>query len=204
MIPCCEQTHADFEVGLSLGQQQGVYNGWSDVDGSSQLCLCHTCMIDVMFYFLILPILSGLLHRLSGNHINVLFSKRSEPYIDYLAKHYKSVLLLYDCIPIHATVISLRTMHTNNEAESFLCFRLPDVPWYFWTWCTVWSSWNLIANWRLNRRPLWDLAKLITIKEIYPRVICLSPRLSSCFTICVYSTSCIDARLLNAILYGGL
>ena len=185
MGPCCEQTHAAFEVGLSLGQRQGVYSGWSDVDGSSQLRLCHTCMIDVMCYFLILPILSGLLHRLSGNHINVLLSKRSEPYIDYLAKQYKSVLLLYDCIPLHATAI----------------FPLPDVPWSFWTWCTVWSSWNLIANWtcwRLNRRPLWDLAKLNTIKKNYPRVICLSPRLSSFFTICVYSTSYIDARLLNA------
>ena len=26
----------------------GVYSGWSDVDGSSQLRLCHTCIIDVM------------------------------------------------------------------------------------------------------------------------------------------------------------
>ena len=46
--PCCEQTHAAFEVGLSLDQGQGVYRGWSDVDGSSQLRLCHTCIIDVM------------------------------------------------------------------------------------------------------------------------------------------------------------
>ena len=46
--PCCEQTHAAFEVGLSLDQGQGVYSGWSDVDGSSQLRLCHTCIIDVM------------------------------------------------------------------------------------------------------------------------------------------------------------
>ena len=46
--PCCEQTHAAFEVGLSLNQGQGVYSGWSDVDGSSQLRLCHTCIIDVM------------------------------------------------------------------------------------------------------------------------------------------------------------
>ena len=37
-----------FEVGLSLDQGQGVYSGWSDVDGSSQLRLCHTCIIDVM------------------------------------------------------------------------------------------------------------------------------------------------------------
>ena len=27
---------------------QGVYSGWSDVDGSIQLCLCHTCIIEVM------------------------------------------------------------------------------------------------------------------------------------------------------------
>ena len=46
--PCCEQTHAAFEVGLSLDQRQGVYSGWSDVDGSSQLRLCDTCIIDVM------------------------------------------------------------------------------------------------------------------------------------------------------------
>ena len=46
--PCCEQTHAAFEVGLSLDQGQGVYSGWSDVDGSSQLRLCRTCIIDVM------------------------------------------------------------------------------------------------------------------------------------------------------------
>ena len=46
--PCCEQTHADFEVGLSLDQGQGVYSGWSDVVGSSQLRLCHTCILDVM------------------------------------------------------------------------------------------------------------------------------------------------------------
>ena len=46
--PCCEQTHAAFEVGLSLDQGQGVYSGWSDVVGSSQLRLCHTCILDVM------------------------------------------------------------------------------------------------------------------------------------------------------------
>ena len=46
--PCCEQTRAAFEVGLSLDQGQGVYSGWSDVVVSSQLCLCHTCIIDVM------------------------------------------------------------------------------------------------------------------------------------------------------------
>ena len=45
---CCEQTHAAFEVGLSLDQGQGVYSGWSDVVVSSQLRLCHTCIIDVM------------------------------------------------------------------------------------------------------------------------------------------------------------
>ena len=48
MGPCCEQTHAAFEVGLSLDQGQGVYSGWSDVVVSSQLRLCHTCIIDVM------------------------------------------------------------------------------------------------------------------------------------------------------------
>ena len=48
MGPCCEQTRAAFEVGLSLDQGQGVYSGWSDVDGSSQLRLCHTCIVDVM------------------------------------------------------------------------------------------------------------------------------------------------------------
>ena len=31
--PCCEQTHAAFEVGLSLDQGQGVYSSVSDVDG---------------------------------------------------------------------------------------------------------------------------------------------------------------------------
>ena len=46
--PCCEQTHAAFEVGLSLDQGQGVYSGWSDVDASSQLRLCTTCIIGVM------------------------------------------------------------------------------------------------------------------------------------------------------------
>ena len=46
--PCCEQAHAAFEVGLSLDQGQGVYSGWSDVVVSSQLRLCHTCIIDVM------------------------------------------------------------------------------------------------------------------------------------------------------------
>ena len=46
--PCCEQTRAAFEVGLSLDQGQGVYSGWSDVVVSSQLRLCHTCIIDVM------------------------------------------------------------------------------------------------------------------------------------------------------------
>ena len=46
--PCCEQTHAAFELGLSLDQGQGVYSGWSDVVVSSQLRLCHTCIIDVM------------------------------------------------------------------------------------------------------------------------------------------------------------
>ena len=48
MGPCCEQTHAAFEVGLSLGQGQGAYSGWSDVVVSSQLRLCHTCIIDVI------------------------------------------------------------------------------------------------------------------------------------------------------------
>ena len=48
MGPCCEQTHAPFEVGLSLDHGQGVYSGWSDVVVSSQLRLCHTCIIDVM------------------------------------------------------------------------------------------------------------------------------------------------------------
>ena len=46
--PCCEQTHVAFEVGLSLDHRQGVYSGWSDVVVSSQLRLCHTCIIDVM------------------------------------------------------------------------------------------------------------------------------------------------------------
>ena len=46
--PRCEQTHAAFEVGLSLDQVQGVYSGRSDVVGSSQVRLCHTCIIDVM------------------------------------------------------------------------------------------------------------------------------------------------------------
>ena len=49
MGPCCEQTRAAFEVGLSLDQGQGVYSGWSDVVVSSQLRLCYTCIIDVMF-----------------------------------------------------------------------------------------------------------------------------------------------------------
>ena len=51
--PCCEQTHAAFEVGLSLDHGQGVYSGWSDVVVSSQLRLCHTCIIDVMVFRLI-------------------------------------------------------------------------------------------------------------------------------------------------------
>ena len=34
-----------FEVGLSLDQGQGVYSGWTDVDGSS-----HTCIIDVILH----------------------------------------------------------------------------------------------------------------------------------------------------------
>ena len=46
--PCCEQAHAAFEVGLSFDQRQGVYSGRSDVDGSSLVRLCHTCIIDVM------------------------------------------------------------------------------------------------------------------------------------------------------------
>ena len=46
--PRCEQTHAAFEVGLSLDQGQGGYSSSSDVDGSSQVRLCHTCIIDVM------------------------------------------------------------------------------------------------------------------------------------------------------------
>ena len=45
---CCGQTHAAFEVGLTLDHGQGVYSGWSDVVVSSQLRLCHTCIIDVM------------------------------------------------------------------------------------------------------------------------------------------------------------
>ena len=47
--PCCEQTHAALEVGSSLDQGQGVYSGRSDVVGSSQVRLCHTCIIDVMY-----------------------------------------------------------------------------------------------------------------------------------------------------------
>ena len=46
--PCCEQTHAAFEVRLSLDQGQGVYRGWSDVYGSSQLRPFRTCIIDIM------------------------------------------------------------------------------------------------------------------------------------------------------------
>ena len=48
--PCCEQTHAAFEVGLSLDHSQGVYSRCSDVVVSSQLQLrlCHTCIVDVM------------------------------------------------------------------------------------------------------------------------------------------------------------
>ena len=49
--PCCEQTHAAFEVGLSLDLRLCVYSGWSDVDGSRQLRLCHTCIINVMVMF---------------------------------------------------------------------------------------------------------------------------------------------------------
>ena len=48
MGPCCEQTHAAFEVELNLDQVQGVYSGSSDVVVSSQLRLCHACIIDVM------------------------------------------------------------------------------------------------------------------------------------------------------------
>ena len=33
--PCCEQTHAAFEVVLSLDQGQGVYSGWSVIVVSS-------------------------------------------------------------------------------------------------------------------------------------------------------------------------
>ena len=40
--------HAAFEVGLSRDQGQGVYSGRPNVDGSSQVRLCHTCIIDVM------------------------------------------------------------------------------------------------------------------------------------------------------------
>ena len=47
---CCEQTHTAFEVGLRLDQGQGVYSGWSDVVVSSQLRLCHTCIIDIMTF----------------------------------------------------------------------------------------------------------------------------------------------------------
>ena len=55
--PCCEQTNAAFEVGLSLDQGQGVYSGWSDVVGSSQLRLCHMCILHVMsVFFLILNV----------------------------------------------------------------------------------------------------------------------------------------------------
>ena len=50
--PCCEQTHAAFEVGLSLDQGQGVYSGSSDVVVSSYIRLCHTCIIDVMVIYL--------------------------------------------------------------------------------------------------------------------------------------------------------
>ena len=46
--PCCEQTHAAFEVGLSRDQGQGVYSGRPNVDDSSQVRLCHTCIIDAM------------------------------------------------------------------------------------------------------------------------------------------------------------
>ena len=42
--------HAAFEVGLSLDQGQGIYSGWSDVVGSSQLRLCHTCMLRLKLY----------------------------------------------------------------------------------------------------------------------------------------------------------
>ena len=49
MRPCCEQTNAAFEMGLNLDHGQGVYSGGSDVDGSSQLRLFHTCIIDVMY-----------------------------------------------------------------------------------------------------------------------------------------------------------
>ena len=35
-------------MGLSLDQGQGVYSGWSDVDGSSQQPPCHTCIIELM------------------------------------------------------------------------------------------------------------------------------------------------------------
>ena len=48
--PCCEQTHAAFEVELTLDHGQGVYSGWWNVDGNSQLRLCHTCIIDVMAF----------------------------------------------------------------------------------------------------------------------------------------------------------
>ena len=46
--PCCEQTQTAFEMGLSLDQGLGVYSGRSDVDDSSQVRICHTCIIDVM------------------------------------------------------------------------------------------------------------------------------------------------------------
>ena len=46
--PWYEQIHAAFEVWLSLDQGQGVYSDWTDVDGSSQLRLCHMCIIDVL------------------------------------------------------------------------------------------------------------------------------------------------------------
>ena len=38
----------DLWSGINLDQGPGVYSGWSDVDGSSQVRLCHTCIIDVM------------------------------------------------------------------------------------------------------------------------------------------------------------
>ena len=47
---CCKQTHAAFEVGLSLDQGQGVYSHRSEVDDSSQVPLCHKCIIVVMTF----------------------------------------------------------------------------------------------------------------------------------------------------------
>ena len=140
MGPCCEQTHAAFEVGLSLDQGQGVYSGWSDVDGSSQLRLCHTCIIDVMSLN-VLNFKPITYYRVQNHYKGGLQQKHWSWFVLWMINHLNEVL-----VSIAGSLIYHYRHFFKLRPSSYMTgsVRLPVCPSHLFHHVPIFiSSWNI-------------------------------------------------------------